>query len=152
MPVVLVADGDLQEGPIDNSPIHIPKLTLDSPPQGDPDAVAQLAKWLVAAENPVIVADRSARTPAGLQHLVDLAEALQAPVIDQNGRMNFPTRHPLNQSERSAALIRSADLVLGLELTDYFATIHQARDQITRSFTPITRPDAKLVSITSGDL
>ena len=32
--------------------------------------------------------------------LVELAETLQAPVIDQGGRMNFPTRHPLNQTER----------------------------------------------------
>ena len=41
---------------------------------------------LVAAENPVIVADRAARTPAGMKLLVELAETLQAPVIDQRRR------------------------------------------------------------------
>jgi acetolactate synthase I/II/III large subunit len=53
---------------------------------------------LVAAENPVIVTSRSARTPAGLKSLVELAELLQCAVVDQHRRMNFPTRHPLNQS------------------------------------------------------
>ena len=46
----------------------------------------------------MIVADRAARTPAGIELLVELAETLQAPVIDHDGRMNFPSRHPLNQS------------------------------------------------------
>ena len=57
----------------------------------------------MAAENPVMVADRVARTPAGLRGMIELAELLQAPVVDRNGRMNFPTRHPLNQTERARA-------------------------------------------------
>ena len=57
----------------------------------------------MAAENPVIIADRAARTPDGMKLLMELAETLQAPVIDQSGRMNFPSRHPLNQTERSRA-------------------------------------------------
>src|SRR6266849_5680308 len=116
MPVLVVADADLQERPIAKDvKIHIPKLTLDSPPMGDSGAVAEAARLLVAAENPVIVADRAARTPAGMARLVELAEALQAPVIDQGGRMNFPTRHPLNQSDRGRALVADADVILGLE-------------------------------------
>ena len=50
---------------------------------------------LVAAENPLIIAGRAARTPAGLQSMIELAELLQAPVQDRRFRMNFPTRHPL---------------------------------------------------------
>jgi hypothetical protein len=41
-----------------------------------------------------------ARTPAGMANLVHLAEALQCGVIDNAGRMNFPSRHPLNRSFR----------------------------------------------------
>ena len=33
-----------------------------------------------------------------------LAETLQAPVVDQGGRMNFPTRHPLNLSDNGRQL------------------------------------------------
>ena len=70
---------------------------MPTPPQGDAAAVAELARMLVAAENPVLVADRLARTPAAMPLLVELAETLQAAVIDKGGRMNFPSRHPLNQ-------------------------------------------------------
>src|SRR6202795_1307984 len=97
LPVVLVADGDLQENAIPpDARLRIPKLVIPAPPQGDSGAVAEVAKLLVAAENPVLVAGRVARTPAGMKHLVELAEVLQAPVIDQAERMNFPTRHALN--------------------------------------------------------
>ncbi len=93
MPVLLVLDGGLQEDPISaevTSRLRIPKLTRATPPQGDSGAVAEAAQLLVNARNPVIVADRAARTPAGIQKLVELAEALQAPVVDQGGRMNVP--------------------------------------------------------------
>ena len=66
MPVLLVADSELQERPLAaDENLHMPKLTLASPPQGDSASVAETARLLVAAENPVIVADRAARTPAG---------------------------------------------------------------------------------------
>src|ERR1700674_1141316 len=68
LPVVLVADGELQENPISaDDKMHIPKLTLAAPPQGDSGAVAEVARLLVAAENPVIVVDRTARNHAGLE-------------------------------------------------------------------------------------
>jgi acetolactate synthase I/II/III large subunit len=153
MPIVLVADGDLQEDAIaSDAHLSIPKLTLAAPPQGESGAVAEAARLLVAAENPVIVADRAARTPNGMKLLVDLAEALQAPVIDQGGRMNFPTRHALNHTERARVLIGSADVILGLELTDFWGTVHSYRDQLVRTSQPTTKPGAKLISITAGDL
>src|SRR6266851_1096862 len=153
MPVVLVADGDLQETPISaDAKTHIPKLAQVAPPQGDTGAVTEVARLLVAAENPVILADRMARTPAGLAHLIELAEALQSPVVDLGGRMNFPTRHPLNQSDRSRALISDADVVLGLEVADFYGALHNYRDQIERTSRSLTRPNAKLVSINSNDL
>jgi acetolactate synthase-1/2/3 large subunit len=46
----------------------------------------------------VIVAGRLARTHAGMARLIELAELLQAPVVDSGARMNFPSRHPLNLS------------------------------------------------------
>ncbi len=153
LPVVLVADGDLQETPISaDAKMHIPKLAQVAAPQGDTGAVTEVARLLVAAENPVILADRMARTPAGLAHLIELAEALQSPVVDLGGRMNFPTRHPLNQSDRSRALISDADVVLGLEVADFYGALHNYRDQIERTSRSLTRPNAKLVSINSNDL
>lgn len=153
MPVLLVADGALQEGPITgNAGAHIPKLALDSPPQGDSGAVAEAARLLVNAENPVILANRAARTPAGLARLIELAEALQAPVIDMGGRLNFPTRHPLNQNENRHSLIEGADVILALEVADFYGAVHSYRDQLHRTSRPAMKPGAKLISITAGDL
>ena len=152
-PVLLVADSELQERPADDIPgLRIPKLTLATPPQGDSTSVADAARLMVAAENPLIITDRVARTPAGLELLIELAEALQAPVVDQGGRMNFPSHHPLNQSSRSDALVREADVILGLEVTDFWGTVHSFREQLHRTTAPLAKPDAKLISITAGDL
>src|SRR3974377_2434894 len=96
-PVMIVADGELQEGAIaDDAKFRIPKLTHDMPPQGDSGSVAEAARMLVAAENPVILLERTARTPDGVKYAVELAETLQAPVIDLGARMNFPSQHPLH--------------------------------------------------------
>jgi len=152
-PVVLVLDGTLQEMPIaTDAKFRIPKLTVPSPPQGDSGAVAEAARLLVGAENPVIVADRLARTEAGMRYLIELAEFLQAPVIDDAGRTNFPNRHPLNHSGRERALIGNADVILGLEMTDFWGTVNRLTDQLHRTSRTISRPGAKLVHIGVGDL
>ena len=153
MPVLLIADGELQENPIpDDLPLRIPKLALAAPPQGDSGAVAEAARLLVAAENPLIIADRAARTPVGLTRLIEFAETLQAPVIDQMGRMNFPSRHPLNQTQRIHELVCNADVILGLECSDFWNALHSFRDQIHRTSVPLTKPGVKLISITASDL
>jgi len=152
-PVLLVADSDLQERPLfEKDKLRVQKATRTSPPQGDSGAVAEAAKLLVAAQNPVIVADRAARTAAGMKYLMELAETLQAPVLDQGGRMNFPTRHKLNLSGRGRPLIAEADVILGLELTDFWGTVNSYRDQLERTSRRITKPGTKLISITAGDL
>ena len=155
MPVLLVVDGGLQEDPIApeiSSRLRVPRLTRASPPQGDSGAVAEAAKLLVAAQNPVIVADRAARTPAGIARLIELAETLQAPVVNQGGRMNFPSRHPLNQSANARQLVANADVILGLELTDFWGTVNAARDSLVRTSRSIVKPGTKLISITALDL
>jgi thiamine pyrophosphate-dependent acetolactate synthase large subunit-like protein len=152
-PVLLVADGELQENPVpESASLHVPKLTLASAPQGDSGAVAEAARLLVAAESPVLVADLTARTSAGMALLVQLAEALQAPVIDLGGRMNFPSRHPLNHTYNRRALITDADVILALEVGDFWGTVNSFRDQLNRTSMSITRENVKLISITAGDL
>jgi acetolactate synthase-1/2/3 large subunit len=153
MPVLLIVDGELQENPVaSDATLRVPKLTPTAPPQGDSGAVNEAARLLVAAENPVLIAGRAARTPAGMTYLLELAETLQIPVIDQMDRMNFPTRHPLNQNERSRELISGADVILGLEVNDFWGAVHSFRDQMERTSRPITRPDAKTISINSANL
>lgn len=154
MPVVIVMDSELQENPISctEGGLHIPKLTLAKQPQADSGSIAETARLLVSAENPVIVAGRAARSQAGMALIVELAETLQAAVIDQQLRLNFPTRHPLNQTERARDLITEADVILGLEAWDLYGVVHSYRDQLDRTSRPITKPGAKLISISTEQL
>jgi acetolactate synthase-1/2/3 large subunit len=147
-PVILTADGKLQEEPITETGLRIPKLTLTSPPQGDSAAVTECARMLVAAENPVIVAGRLARTPNGIKLLVELAEAVQAPVVDQRARMNFPSKHPLYAASFPMA---QADMILGLEVQDFWSLLHSQTplNRLGMESSSILKPGAKVVSITS---
>jgi acetolactate synthase I/II/III large subunit len=152
-PVLLVADSELQENPIrEGTRLSIPKATVPAPPQGDAGAIREAARMLVQAENPLIVVDRTVRTQAGMDRLVELAEALQAAVIDINGRMNFPTRHPLNQSNRRGAVVANADVILGLEALDLWSVVNSFHDQVRRSSRSLVKPGTKLISISAGDL
>jgi acetolactate synthase I/II/III large subunit len=146
-PVLLVADSDLQETPVGDLKLHIPKYTASGPPAGDSASVAAVAKLLVAAENPVIFADRAVRTQAGQALLIELAETLQAPVV--GGK--FPNHHPLNQAG-GRGLVAGADLIVGLEVPDLWGTVNTVRDQLHRSTQSFLKPGAKVVSISALEL
>jgi acetolactate synthase-1/2/3 large subunit len=151
-PVFIALDAELQENPIpDPEGLRIPKFAPVVPPQGDAGAIAEAAKMLVEAQNPIIIADRAARTPQGMANLVALAEALQCGVIDNAGRMNFPSRHPLNQSFRRT-LIGQADVILAIEMNDLWGTLTHFSDRIVRRSRPGTKPDAKLITLGVRDL
>ena len=153
MPVLLIVDAELQENPIpSDAGLTLPRLTPTGPPQGDSGSVDEAARLLVAAENPVLITGRAARTPAGLTYVIELAETLQIPVVDQMERMNFPTRHPLNQTESAHELVADADVILGLEVNDFWGAVHSFRDQLERTSRSIVRPGVKTISLNSANL
>jgi acetolactate synthase-1/2/3 large subunit len=156
-PVVLVADAVLQEEAIpeaDRSRLRVPKLTPGTPPAGDAGAVAELARMLVAADNPRIIVGRPARTPRGMALLVELAELLQAPVQDMRFpmRMNFPNRHPLKLG--SGVAVGDADVVLGLEHPEFFLNLNAMTpvNRLGMSERPLYRPGTKIATIASFEL
>jgi acetolactate synthase-1/2/3 large subunit len=156
-PVVIVADGTLQEEPISEKNLRIPKLAMSAPPQGDSAAVKEAAQMLVAAENPVIVAGRLARTPHGIDLLIELAEALQARVYDQRLRMNFPSRHPLHvptMSDPITPKLTDADVILGLEAQELWTLTHtmSGLNQFGMEARSITKSGAKLISVSAVEL
>jgi benzoylformate decarboxylase/acetolactate synthase-1/2/3 large subunit len=71
-PVLISCDRELQEAPIHANNLSIPKVTLSVPPQADGKALQQAARWLVAANHPVIIADRVVRSQEGVRALVEL--------------------------------------------------------------------------------
>ena len=153
-PVAISLDAGLQESTIheNGESLYIPRYVPTSPPQGDSGAVREAARLLAGAERPVIVADRLARTPNGIKLLVELAELLQAPVVDQGSRMNFPNTHHLH---RPAAVIGQADVIIGLELADYWATVNAFIDNGEHGHglqESRIKPGTKLISINASEL
>jgi acetolactate synthase I/II/III large subunit len=153
-PVMMSLDAGLQQEPIRDigEKLYIPRFVPSSPPQGDSGAVKEAARLLANAEHPVIVVDRAARTPDGIKLLVELADTLQAAIVDQGGRMNFPKTHYLN---RPPNVIGQADVIIGMELSDFWGVVNGFVDNgnngIGFNETKI-KAGTKLISINSVEL
>jgi benzoylformate decarboxylase/acetolactate synthase-1/2/3 large subunit len=148
-PVMISCDLELQESPIEQEAV-IPKVVLSAPPQADMRMLEEAARLLVNAEHPVLIADRTARSQEGVQALVALAEALQAPVVSTGNRFNFPTMHPLHLSDRRKDLVREADVILMLEVSDPWSMLNDFGDP-WKEVRPVAHPDLKLIHITLED-
>ncbi len=90
------------------------RLIPPRPAAPDPAALADIAQCLAGAERPVIITDRTGARPEAVASLVEVAELLGCPVIDQRDRINFPVSHPLCAGDDSGVLA-SADVVLLLD-------------------------------------
>ncbi|HEY2534866.1 MAG TPA: thiamine pyrophosphate-dependent enzyme [Xanthobacteraceae bacterium] len=150
-PVAISLDDGLAQEPIKDfgQKLYIPKYVPTAPPQGELNAVREAARLLAAAEHPVIVADRAVSSQNGIDLLVQLAELLHAPVVRQRARLNFPTTHALS---RPASVIAQADVILGLELTDYWDTVNKFvdnNDEGVGSVSSRVKPGTKLISIST---
>jgi acetolactate synthase I/II/III large subunit len=66
--------------------------------------------------------------------------------------LNFPTHHPLNQTERGHQIISNADVILGLEMNDVWGALHSFRDQMNRTSQPIAKPGVKVIHIGAATL
>ena len=99
-----------------------------------PELVAQAAKLLSSAKNPVILAGRASRSMTGWNERIALAEKLDAPVLSSiKLAASFPTTHRLHPippfqglPKSAAALIKSADVILALDWLDLAGTFKQA--------------------------
>ena len=117
-----------QATPVDPLPLQRPEV--------DPDAVAEAARLLGAAERPIIIAGGGAL--AAGPELLAVAELLQAPVVTyRRGRGVVPTTHPLAASlPIGQRLWKEADAVLGVGTRLHFAQAVWGTD-----------PDMKIVRI-----
>ncbi|MBI2849749.1 MAG: thiamine pyrophosphate-binding protein [Chloroflexi bacterium] len=118
-PVYVAFDVETQEETLTGE-ITLPdvkRYSMPSPPQADEDAINRVAKLLVKARNPVVIAGRTGRNPEAVEHLAALAELLALPVVD-NGTFNLPGTHPLNLTGAARDLLKKADVVLALDIND----------------------------------
>ncbi len=152
-PVYLCFDAALQEQVMDGA-VPVPEIGRFAPPapmQGDPGALDTAARWLVEASHPVVVADYVGRSARGVEGLVQLADLLDLPVLDQGSRFNFPNTHPLDLTDAEEELLPQADLVLALDIFDLERTLGTT-DRTARRGRPFIKDGTKIIHISLNEL
>lgn len=151
-PVMVTCDMDIQEEEIHGAEkLRIPKKVRIVQPQGDSSALREAAKMLVEANNPLIIADRAVRSQQGVKLMVELAEALGAPVIDNGQRMNFPNTHDLDCTFMRPTMISNADVILLLEVGDPWGTLNSFTDPY-KTYRSSIKPDTKVISVSMREV
>ncbi|MBI2887217.1 MAG: thiamine pyrophosphate-requiring protein [Chloroflexi bacterium] len=93
-----------------------PRMTPSAATAPDPEAIAQTARVLAAARNPIAIARSLGRDPEAVQPLVELAELLGMPVFEAGAtHVNFPRDHGLHAGFDAGPHLGEADVVLVLE-------------------------------------
>jgi thiamine pyrophosphate-dependent acetolactate synthase large subunit-like protein len=125
-PVVIVADAVMQEEGIpaaDRGRLRVPKRSVTTPPAADAGAVAEVARMLVAADSPVIMAGRAARTPKGIARS-RRARRTGAGAGERWAPVHAADEFPDAASAAGAGVVATADLLLALEIPDLFQATH----------------------------
>ena len=102
-----------------------------------PEAIAEAARILAAAKNPIINVKAGGRDPRAVAALVRLAEAAALPVVDHfHTHMNFPQDHPLHAGFDATPYLDEADALVVIESDAPWFPSQKS-----------PRPDAKLVQV-----
>jgi thiamine pyrophosphate-dependent acetolactate synthase large subunit-like protein len=126
-PVYINLDAEMQEAKLAEplQPIDAARYTPAVTTAAPAELVQQAAALLKSANQPVILAGRTARSEDAWNARVALAEALNARVIsDLKIGASFPTDHPLYVGAAhvltpdSADVLRAAELILSLDWVD----------------------------------
>ena len=110
--------------------------------QADQASLEKTAEWLIGAESPLIVTKYLGRNPEAVQYLVELAELLAIPVVQQLTNVNFPTDHPLYLGTQITKYVKNSDVLFFIDtdvpweppsrsvLRDGVKIIHLERDPL----------------------
>jgi len=148
-PVYICYDAAIQENEVIKFPA-LPDPQKFLPPESPtaaPEVIQRIARLLVDADYPVIVADRLGKSSVAYDALIKLADLLTIPVIDEGNRHNFPTRHPMALEAISEEVFEVADLVLGLDVMDLYGALHTV-NRVTRETQPMYRPATYIAHVT----
>ncbi len=148
-PVYICYDAEIQEAEYAAFP-DLPepaKFAPPEPPAASAETVQRIARALLDADYPVIVADRLGRSAAAYDALANLADLLTIPVLDQGNRHNFPSQHPMALGEIAGEVLGAADFVLGLDSMDLYGALHTV-DRLSRQTQPMYRPGTRIAHVT----
>jgi thiamine pyrophosphate-dependent acetolactate synthase large subunit-like protein len=119
-PVLIEVAADLWNDEVPEDWVYVPSFTARSGP--DPAAVAEAARVLAGARNPVIYAGQGVHYARAWAELKDLAETWNIPVTTSiEGKSVFPENHPLSLGSGGRAnpravkrFLADADVILGI--------------------------------------
>ncbi|MFC2071847.1 thiamine pyrophosphate-binding protein, partial [Chloroflexota bacterium] len=135
-PVYICLDAGLQEELLTDE-VPLPSMKSypnPSSPQADVATIERVARLLVEAVNPVVIAGRMGISSGAVASLIALAELLALPVIA--GSESFPNTHPLDLTGADGELLKEADVVLALDVND-----------LTRNLTTVAWDTRQITSI-----
>ena len=140
-PIYMCYDAALQEAPLAKDVALPPADAVATPAlmMPDPRAIEAIADRLLAADNPLLLAEYVGRRTGGFENLVALAETVGAGVWDINNALNFPNKHPLCISLDKGAL-KTIDVVLGLDVRDWEKSTHEL-NSTKREVEPLVKAD-----------
>jgi acetolactate synthase I/II/III large subunit len=153
-PVYVCLDAAIQEDPLPRGlsvPADLSRWITQAPVQADPAGLKTAGEWLSNSERPVIIADTVGRSLEGAEALRQLAERLNAPVVDLGSRYNFPSEHPLEATERREELLREADVILAVDVVDLWGAL-QANAARHRPAGYAPSSEARLISLSMSEM
>ena len=151
-PIYMCYDAWLQEAPL-TVEVKMPPADMALTPSrmaADPAVLEKIVDRLLAAENPVILAEYTGRHEDGFDNLVQLAETCGVGVWDINSSLCFPNRHPLCVSMDKEAL-RKADAILGLDVRDWEKPTADL-DSANRIVTSLVPEDCTWMEVGFGEI
>lgn len=135
-PVYVNLDVSIQEQKLEAMPAmpEVARYAVPKPAQPAPDLVAEAARLLSTAKNPVMLAGRCSRSLDAWNARVALAEKLDIPVLTHiKLAAAFPTDHRLHAAPpgnrlggEAKKLIAQADVILSLDWLDLGGALQQA--------------------------
>ncbi len=84
--------------------------------QADQASLEKTADLLIAAQSPLIATKYLGRNPEAVGYLVELAELLLIPVVQQLNHVNFPTDHPLYVGSQTTKYSKNADVIFFIDI------------------------------------
>jgi acetolactate synthase-1/2/3 large subunit len=152
-PVYICFDSELQEDHAPSGLIvqDVDKLVRTTRIAPDPKAIEQIARMLLAAENPVIMTGYFGHNPVAVPSLAELAELVGCRVLPSDERFSIATTHPLNLLGAEKQVLGEADFVLTLDVWDLLGRM-TTLNRLTRTTQSMLAPNAKVATIGLSDL
>jgi acetolactate synthase-1/2/3 large subunit len=115
-PVYLTLPREWLCEPLESTPRLSESLTAATKTQANQAALDTIADLLIAAKSPLIVTKYLGRNPEAVPQLVELAERLSIPVVQQLSHVNFPTDHPLYLGTQTIKYAKDADVIFFIDI------------------------------------